>query len=504
MSSIHKFIESKETTEAVKTLFKRFFDEFEKQNSTAWNEQVTKQTPLFHRKKLLKQGQCDFDNPPLNLTTEELIILYNYYYFPMHYQSSYDIYDKLFSECDAFKNKTLFFQDYGCGTLSSTMAFSACFQKYKSREIEDNNELFYSYPSTEIKSLNEFKYNEIDVCNHLHFYVADKFTSVESGGELGIIRNAQKIFRFDLPDLINGYFLFDKSNNLTKYLTEFLKENFYVEPYCDYFFNMASCTDGHFYFSSPADKFYIGNFVGIDPFKSFCQSQQKSAKDVTVILNFSYVFASESIDIDKLVSTIDEYQKSGCQLIIVNQNPDIDAFNEKWEILKKRIKYIQYKQGVLPIKFFPKNSKSRFEVIYPITYEIFFAKCINLYNQNQYVALDKYLNEFFKSNFEPLIIEIKLDMLNESGEFDLSNYITEFAFAHNYFPAKAYYHQKAHLYRDINSNNIAKFYYEKEILERRRINRISDGGLSPCYTKFMDANFPNDNYLSLENDDLPF
>lgn len=497
MSSIHKFIESKETPEAVKTLFIRFVDEFEKQNSTSWNEQVTKQTPLFHRKKLLNQGQCDFDNPPLNLTTAELIILYNYYYFPMHYQSSYDIYDNLFSECDAFKNKTFFFQDYGCGTLSSTMAFSACFQKYTSREIEANNELNYNYTSAVIKPQNEFKYNEIDVCSHLHFYVADQFTSVESGGELGIIRNAQKIVRFDLPNLINGYFLYDKSNNLTAYLTDFLKENFYSELYCDYFFNMADCTDGHFYFPSPADKFYVGNFWGIDPFRSFCQSQQKSARDVTVILNFSYVFASESIDIDKLVSIIDEYQKSGCQLIIVNQNPDIDAFNEKWEILKKRIKYIPYKQGVLPIKFFPKSSRSRFEVIYPVSYEIFFDKCINLYKKKHYEALDKYLYEFFKSNLEPMIIEIKLDMLNESGEFDLSNYITDFAFAQDFFTALTYYHQKAHLYRDINSNNIAKFYYEKDILER-------NGYQCLCYKEFMDANFPNDNYLSLDNDNLPF
>ena len=215
MSSIHKFIESKETPEAVKNLFKRFVDEFEKQNSTSWNEQVTKQTPLFHRKKLLNQGHCDFDNPPLNLTTAELIILYNYYYFSMHYQSSYDIYDKLFSECGAFKNKTFFFQDYGCGTLSSTMAFSACFQKYTSRVIE-------------VKT--ECKYNEIDVYSHLHFYVADQFTNVTSGGELGIIRNAREIVGFNLPNLINGYFLHDKSNNLTTYLTDFLKENFFHHP----------------------------------------------------------------------------------------------------------------------------------------------------------------------------------------------------------------------------------------------------------------------------------
>ena len=80
MSFINKFIEDTDTPEPVKHLFRHFVSEFENQDSIDWNKQIKQTTSEFHRKTLLKQGRCEFDKPPLNLTSEELIVLYNYYY----------------------------------------------------------------------------------------------------------------------------------------------------------------------------------------------------------------------------------------------------------------------------------------------------------------------------------------------------------------------------------------------------------------------------------------
>jgi hypothetical protein len=347
MSFIHKFIEDKETPEPIQWLFRRFVSEFDEKNSIAWNKQVKQTTSEFHRKTLLKQGRCEFDNPPLNLTSEELIVLYNYYYFPMHFQSSYEIYKKLFEEQEEFQNQTFFFHDFGCGTLSSAMAFGASFQKYNLSELTFQ------------------EHNSIDVLNNFQFYFQGNAYEGISSLELGCIRYAGSITNFKLPNLINGFWLNDISNTITIFLKSFLQENFYTEPYQHHFFNTASCSDSHFYFGNVADKFYLGNFnyEPIQPFISFCNSQNKSKNEITVILNFSYVLASESIDIENIKSLVSEYEKTGCKLIIVNQNPDLDSLNTKWEELKKSIEFDKEIKGVQPIKHFGNKSKSRYEVL---------------------------------------------------------------------------------------------------------------------------------------------
>lgn len=365
MSIIHKFIEDKSTPEPEKWLFRRFVSEFDEQNSIAWNEHVKSRDSEYHRKTLLKQGRCDFDKPKHNLTGKELIVLYNYYYFPMHYQSSYEIFSIFFKKYFDSKSNIFFFHDYGCGTLSSTMAFGCCLQKFiygymtESELISNNEKIDYLRPI-----LYEYTYNHIDLLNHLlYFKATDTFGCIETH-EIGLIRNAGEIQYFDLPPFVNGYNLFDISKEIQSFLDDFLQENFYAEPNQNYFLNTASCTDGHFYFPNVADKFYVGDF-GTEPitFKSFCNHQKISTNEVNVIINFSYVLASESINIEKIKALIEEYQKTGCNLIIVNQNPDLDILNSKWEELKKLLNYKSIIKGTQPIKHFGSKSKSRFEII---------------------------------------------------------------------------------------------------------------------------------------------
>ena len=496
MSYIHKFIEDKEIHEPVQWLFRRFVSEYNDQNSVAWNKHVKQNTDEYHRKTLLKQGRCDFDKPPYNLTSAELIVLYNYYYFPMHFQSSYEIYNSIFEQHLDLENKTVFFHDYGCGTLSSTMAFGASFQKYKLSPTENKIKQTNFFESLE----NEFvyKYNNIDVLSHLYYYTDENNGDVSSS-ELGQIRNAGSIQYFNLPNLINGFCLNDISVSIKSFLQEFLKENCFAEPYQDYFFNVADCTDSHFYFPNIADKFYVGNFSydPVQPFKSFCNSQKRATKDHVVIINFSYVLASDSIDIDSINSMINEYLKTGCSLIIVNQNPDLDSLNKKWELLKDKVEYVKSIKSLQPIKHFGSKSKSRFEVIFPTNIKNMFEEFDNLYNENKYNSLDHVLADYFKSNlYNPLLHEIEVNSLDKTKYFNLCNYISDFQYANNLISTSGYYHDKAHLYRDINSIAIAKCFYEKEIIER-------NGHQCGCYKNFMNKYFPDISNFSIDDDNLP-
>lgn len=492
MSCIHKFIEDDLTPEPLRWLFRRFVSEYNEQNSFAWNKHVKQNTDEYHRKILLKQGRCDFDKPPYNLTSAELIVLYNYYYFPMHFQSSYEIYNNIFEHHLDLENTTIFFHDYGCGTLSSAMAFGASFQKYKSRTLDQSTiqvELFEHL----------YKYGNIDVSSHLNFYIDDGHGNVSSC-ELGEIRNAGSIQYFNLPSLINGFCLNDISTSIKSFLQEFLKESFFTEPNQNYFFNVADCTDLHFYFPNIADKFYVGNFSynPIQPFKSFCNSQHKETKDLVVIINFSYVLASDSVEIDNINSMINEYLKTGCRLIIVNQNPNLDSLNKKWELLKDKVKFVKSIKGLQPIKHFGSKSKSRFEVIFPTTIELLYEQFADLLKSRKYNKLEKHLKDYFNSNlYNPLLFSIELDRMNKRNYFDLCNYITDYAYSHEYLDTQLYYHKKAHLYRDINSINIAKAYYEKDIIER-------NGHQCICYKKFINKHFPEINTFIIDDDNLPF
>ena len=87
--------------------------------------------------------------------------------------------------------------------------------------------------------------------------------------------------------------------------------------------------------------------------------------------------------------------------------------------------------------------------------------------------------------------------MNKRNFFDLCNYITDYAYSHDHLDVQLYYHKKAHLYRDINSINIAKAYYEKDIIAR-------NGHQCFCYKAFINTHFPEINPFIIEEDDLPF
>jgi len=176
----------------------------------------------------------------------------------------------------------------------------------------------------------------------------------------------------------------------------------------------------------------------------------------------------------------------------------LDSLNKKWDLLKDKVKYVNSIKGLQSIKHFGSKSKSRFEVIFPITIEGLFEQYNVLLKSNQYNKLENCLKDYFNSNlYNPQSFGVDIDKMNERNYFNLCNYITDYAFAHKYLDIKLYYHKKAHLYRDISSIHIAKAYFEKDVKERNGFQCI-------CYKNFINKHFPNDNTLFFDETDLPF
>ena len=93
--------------------------------TSAWVTEVINREQKYHRETILDRGRTDFDLPFNGLPSEDKVLLYCYYYLRMHLYSSYHIYTKhLHSQI----NRNVVFIDFGCGPLTSGIAFWACAQ----------------------------------------------------------------------------------------------------------------------------------------------------------------------------------------------------------------------------------------------------------------------------------------------------------------------------------------------------------------------------------------
>ena len=89
----------------------------------AWIDQVRNRDSEYHRQTILERGRINFDEPSRGLTSKEKVLIYCFYYMPMHLFSSYHIFTK---HLPSVKDKVVFV-DFGCGPLTSGTAFWAAF-----------------------------------------------------------------------------------------------------------------------------------------------------------------------------------------------------------------------------------------------------------------------------------------------------------------------------------------------------------------------------------------
>ncbi|MBE9218029.1 class I SAM-dependent methyltransferase [Dolichospermum flos-aquae] len=108
--------------------------------TVGWEKEILLKTEDYHRETILEQGTTDFCVPFNELDTDDKVLLYCYQYMQMHVMSSYYVFKK---HWDLFKDyvytadtreriKTFpLFIDFGCGPLTSGLAFAHIQQEPK-------------------------------------------------------------------------------------------------------------------------------------------------------------------------------------------------------------------------------------------------------------------------------------------------------------------------------------------------------------------------------------
>ena len=89
----------------------------------AWVDHVRNRDSRYRRETILEQGRTNFDEPFEGLTAKEKVLIYCLHYMPMHLFGSYHIFTKHLAPV----NDKVVFVDFGCGPLTSGIAFWAAF-----------------------------------------------------------------------------------------------------------------------------------------------------------------------------------------------------------------------------------------------------------------------------------------------------------------------------------------------------------------------------------------
>ena len=88
-----------------------------------WVDHVRSTDHMYHRKTILDQGRANFNEPFEDLSPEDKVLIYCIYYMPMHLFSSYHIFTNYLQPI----NNKVVLVDFGCGPLTSGIAFWAAF-----------------------------------------------------------------------------------------------------------------------------------------------------------------------------------------------------------------------------------------------------------------------------------------------------------------------------------------------------------------------------------------
>lgn len=218
------------------------------------NSSASQDIKRNHRNIILQQGRADFNTDSDGLTASQKVDLYCYYYFQMHFTSTYSFIEKENNYLiNLIKNKNIWFVDIGCGPFTSGLAFSFWLDKIT---IDKPYSVNYIGVDISASMLNKAK-------SVKQAYGCENFNSC--------------------------VFIYDKSQVIDNIKNE-----------------------------------------GLDPNES------------VIIINYSYLFASHSLDVDEFVkftkSIINKfYNINGERIIILQQNPKCDELNKNWRDYKNKL-----------------------------------------------------------------------------------------------------------------------------------------------------------------------
>lgn len=294
MSKIRQILNHDKLSPDLKNLFGHIVKLYDNQNSPNWEQLVFRKDERFHRENLLKRGLINFDFPDNGLTPYESVLLYSYYYLPMHFMSSFLLYYRESTPIEELllSNKRCYFIDFGSGTFTSILAFAAV--EYMIKTSNDETSTQYSFNGVTYFALDQSK------------------TLMESMTSLNLL------------------FKFNENKNYDFFVVSSLIQNNNWEQV----------------------------YAKLDHYIS-------DKKDYSILLNFSYFFASPTLDTNSLINIINYitivHHKATC--LIFFQNPTPEFLNEKWEHFKSQLP--QFKTVVEITEDIPyfHNSKVKYETM---------------------------------------------------------------------------------------------------------------------------------------------
>ncbi len=257
------------------------------------------------------------------------------------------IFKLLFSKYPEFQSKHFFFDDYGWGTLSSSIAFAQCF-------LENNSSRFNeSYRLIDGLELSDYRTHSTYINGNLSQFNTDR----ENQGD-----QIPKGKDYIITSLLNGYWFHDQCNSIHQFCKELVCKGFFQDPFevddKKGFANSAYVQHSYFPSRLSVDSYFIGNFKNLDPFNAFRKKIGENASVVSV-LNLSYVLASDSVEIGGLIDKIQLYKSKSTKVVVVYQNPTLSQLNEKWnklvnDLSKKFTVKVNYDKH-LPIKYYTRS-----------------------------------------------------------------------------------------------------------------------------------------------------
>ena len=208
--------------ESLSELFKELVVKpFEDPNplTQAWVDHVRNKDFKYHRETILEQGRTNFDEPFEGLTGKEKVLIYCLHYMPMHLFGSYHIFTNYLPSV----NDKVVFVDFGCGPLTSGIAFWTTFARHRNiTYLGIDNSHYMRHKAQEINRHGPYEDESffpkgwsISDYNRLYHYLTDYITR---GDQTQIIFN---FCYFLASNTLNTLNIGALSDCLTQIVTEY-------------------------------------------------------------------------------------------------------------------------------------------------------------------------------------------------------------------------------------------------------------------------------------------
>lgn len=368
-TEIHILIDSPSTPLAMKELLKKFIAEFDNQNSNAWCLNVLSKDKKYHCYSLLNRGlgvtSETYNKSDEELSKDELICLYNYYYFPILFESTYLIYSELWDvtfETAFASDNALIFMDFGSSTLPVSLAFSEVFKNNKPTTFWEAPEDLNPIKSSIWKEQNLSDFPIVSYFfrdSDFNYYAEDFIKHLDRSADWDMYFNILETGVSDLfPPLFNVVYPRNSSWFLDNFTFSYGRHKLNIELgdiSFNYINNVKKVQENSWIYYTP------------EPFQELF-NQNKS-----IILNINYLRSLSNFDFEKMIEEVNDILKENKRnnVAILFQNNGNEELQNKWDIFKSSVAMKSIKSGVINLTC---NTKIQ------ISYEVLFRSKYERYN----------------------------------------------------------------------------------------------------------------------------